>query len=210
MKKNIAIAFLTCGLLLACKNEPKAAVEDAKEVKEIVTTHNYTIKPDSKIFWQANKIVGGHTGSFSAEEGILKFEGENLKGGKVTFPIKTLKVTDIPETEESYGKLVGHLLSPDFFDMEKYSNATFEITNVEGNKITGNLNLKGITKSISFDAIITHSEDLVQVSSNKFTIDRTLWGIEYNSGKIADPAELGDYLIKDDVEIKIDVKASKS
>lgn len=209
MKKNIAIAFLACGLLFACKGEPKATVEEAKEVKEVLATSNYTIHPDSKIYWKANKLVGGHQGSFTADQGALKFEGTELKGGKVNFPIKTLKVIDIPETEEDYGKLTGHLLSPDFFDMEKHPAATFEITNVEANKVTGNLNLKGISKSISFDAIITHTENEVQVSSNKFTIDRTEWGIEYNSGKIADPKELGDFLIKDEVEIKIDVKATK-
>lgn len=214
MKKNIAIALLACGLLLSCKSEPKATTENTtentKEVKEVLTTRNYSILPDSKIFWRANKIVGGHNGSFSSDNGTLTFQDENLIGGKINFPIKSLKVADIPDTEEAYSKLVGHLLSSDFFDQEKYPNASFEITNVQENKITGNLSLKGISKSISVDAIITHNDQEVQVSSKKFTIDRTLWGIEYNSGKIADPAKLGDYLIKDDVEIKIDIKASQS
>lgn len=208
MKKNVLIALAICGLIFSCKKEEKAKIEEAKPVKEVAANMTYKVTPDSKIYWSAHKIVGGHNGSFNAEEGLLQFEGENLKGGKVTFPIKTLKVLDIAETEDDYGKLTGHLLSPDFFDMEKYPTATFEITNVEANKITGNLTLKGITKSLSFDAFINKTETGVHINSNKFSIDRTEWKIEYNSGKFADPKELGDYLIKDNVDLKIDIKAS--
>ena len=51
---------------------------------------------------------------------------------------------------------------------------------------------------------------MLTLSSEMFTIDRTEWDIKYNSGKFVAPAKLGDYLIKDDIEIKVAVKAKKA
>jgi len=47
------------------------------------------------------------------------------------------------------------------------------------------------------------------ITSEEFIIDRTEFDIKYNSGKFADAAKLGDYLIKDNVGIKVAVAATK-
>ena len=53
--------------------------------------------------------------------------------------------------------------------------------------------------------------DDVTITSDTFTLDRTEWNIMYNSATSDDvAASLGDKLIKDDVEIKISVKAKKA
>src|SRR5438128_1454093 len=40
----------------------------------------------------------------------------------------------------------GHLLSPDFFDAERYPEASFKATLVEPNRVVGEFTLKGVTK----------------------------------------------------------------
>jgi len=215
MKKQVLNLFTLIALsivILSCKKNAKEAVTDATEtVAQVATEAKYkAIAAESMIHWKANKIVGGHEGTINLDKGIIKLKGEALSGGNFIFNIKSLKCTDIPADKEENGKLVGHLMGADFFDAEKFPIAAFEITKVEGNNVSGNLTIKDVKKNITFPANVSVNGDVLNVSSNTFTIDRTEWGIKYNSGKFADPAKLGDYLIKDDVEIKIMLKAKKA
>ena len=57
--------------------------------------------------------------------------------------------------------------------------------------------------------MITISESSVMVTSEKFVIDRTDFNIMHNSAKTADAAALGDYLIKDNVDIVVNIIANK-
>jgi len=161
------------------------------------------------IMWKANKVVGGHDGTINVSNGVAKMKGDALVGGNFVFDIATLKNTDI-EKAEGRASLEGHLKSADFFDVEKFPNAAFEITSVDGNKVSGNLMMKGIKKNVTFDATVTTSGDEMKITSDTFTIDRTEWNIMYNSGKAMDAAKLGDKMINDNIEIKIAVKATKA
>ncbi len=215
MKKQIlnSFAVIAIGLtILGCKKEAKEAATGAAEaVTEVVAETKYkAIASESMILWKANKIVGGHEGTIHLEKGIIKLKANALVGGNFIFGISSLKNTDMPATDEGNAKLVGHLMSADFFDVKNHPNAAFEITKVEGNNVSGNLTIKGIKKNITFPANVSTNGDELNISSDTFTIDRTEWDIKYNSGKFADPAKLGDYLIKDDVELKIILKAKKA
>ena len=208
----IVISIVATG----CKEDAKKAeTEDAKTVKEVATevaaeTKYKVVSTESFVEWKANKVVGGHEGTINISRGLALFKGDALVGGNFVFDIKTLKNTDMPADSEGNGKLVGHLLSPDFFDAEQFPDATFEITAVEENNVSGNLTLKGIKKNVTFPAIVSVTGNDLSITSETFTIDRTEWDIKYNSGKFADPAKLGDYMINDDIELKIKVKAKKS
>ncbi len=215
MKKRVLNVLLFVSITFAatsCKEEAKTVeTEAAKTVETVITENNYTaVAAESMISWKANKIVGGHEGTINLAKGKANTKGDALVGGTFIFDINTLKCTDIPAEDESNAKLVGHLLSPDFFNAEQFSNASFEITKVDGNNVSGNLTIKGITKNVTFPASVSTDGDILSISSEMFTIDRTEWDIKYNSGKFADPAKLGDYLIKDDIEIKVSVKAQKA
>lgn len=208
-----SLAVIAIGLtILGCKGDAKESVTSAAEAvtNEVAETKYKAIASESMIHWKANKLVGGHEGTIHLEKGIVKSKANALVGGNFIFDISSLKNTDMPVTDEGNAKLVGHLLSPDFFDVKKHPNAAFEITKVEGNNVSGNLTIKGIKKNITFPANVSVNGDVLTISSDAFIIDRTEWGIKYNSGKFADPAKLGDYLIKDDIELKIMLKANKA
>jgi polyisoprenoid-binding protein YceI len=103
--------------------------------------------------------------------------------------------------------LTAHLKTADFFDVAKYPQATFESTEIKagGDKgashtVTGNLNLHGVTKSITFPATITVSPTQITVESN-FSINRKDFGINY--------AGASDNLIRDDVVLTLHVRAVK-
>jgi len=67
--------------------------------------------------------------------------------------------------------------------------------------VTGNLELHGVTKSITFPATITVQGDTVAVKA-EFAINRKDFGIVY-PGK-------PDDLIKDDVLLRLNISAKKS
>src|SRR5213076_3352646 len=96
-----------------------------------------------------------------------------------------------------------HLKSPDFFDVQQFPIATFSATAIEESgaqqKVTGNLDLHGVTKSISFPANIQVADDAVTVKA-EFAINRRDFNINY-------PGMPND-LIRDNVVIKLDLHAT--
>ncbi|MCB0735701.1 MAG: YceI family protein, partial [Bacteroidetes bacterium] len=104
------------------------------------------------------------------------------------------------------GKLVGHLKSGDFFQVDSFPTATFEVVSVNGNTITGNLTIKGITKSIEIPADVQIAENRLTASSS-FTINRNDWGITW--GSAAQPIDfLKDNLIKEEIQFDINLVAT--
>lgn len=211
MNKQILNIFtvLTLGLaVIGCKKGPEAEISEAKEVTETEVEYKYKAIPEeSMIMWTANKVVGGHSGTINVSNGVAQTKGNKLVGGNFIFDIATIKNTDI-ENPKGQTKLETHLKNADFFDVEKFPNASFEITSVEGDKLSGNLTMKGIKKNITIPVKVEMTEDIMTITSATFTIDRTDWNIMHNSGKLVE--NLGDRMIMDDVELKIAIKAKKS
>jgi polyisoprenoid-binding protein YceI len=87
---------------------------------------------------------------------------------------------------------------------------TFEITQTKtdsvGQKVIGNLTLKGKTNAIEIPVRLHIDEKTITVESQEFAIDRTRWGIVYSSGVIG---TLKDDLINDEVLIKIKLVAAR-
>ena len=125
----------------------------------------------------------------------------------------SLTVENFPEGAAEKGKLTGHLQSGDFFNIEKYPTSKFVLTKREGtageynSRITGNLTMLDVTKSITFIANVKVSENEVSVKSEDFKINRTDWGLSYNTeGTAGVPV---DYLIANDIGFTIDVTITK-
>lgn len=169
---------------------------------------------DSKVNWIGKKPTGEHTGYVKLSSGEILVEKKEIKGGSFIMDLNTITNTDLND-EGMKGKLVGHLKSPDFFDVAKYPNARFVITKVSKaagtaagdskatHTIEGDLTIKGITKKIRFDASINELNGKVTASTAPFTIDRTLWGVNYQSKSVF--AELKDQFIYDDMTLSIDL-----
>lgn len=115
---------------------------------------------------------------------------------------------DVSTVETDAPQLTEHLKSPDFFDVARFPKATFVSTAIvakPGDKgathaVTGDFEIHGVRKSITFPAKITTTADGVTVES-EFSINRKDFGIVY-AGK-------ADDLIRDDVVLKLTVNARK-
>lgn len=174
---------------------PAAAPAPAAAVK-------YAFSEDgSKLAFVGAKVSLKHDGSFEKFRGSVTVPDGDVTKGSVDFEVDLASVVSDAE------KLTGHLKSADFFDVEKFPKSTFKSTSVTPGgepgtyTITGNLDLHGVTKSISFPAKISSSGEALDVAS-EFKINRKDFGIVYPG--------MPDDLIHDDVVIKLDIKAKKA
>ncbi|MCE3011012.1 MAG: YceI family protein [Proteobacteria bacterium] len=171
---------------------------------------NTTAPVTGQITWTGTGVGKAHTGTLKLKSGELQLKGKQVVGGKFVF--------DMNSIDYKNPRLVGHLKSPDFFEVEKFSEATFVATKVEAlakpvvgapnHKITGDLTIRGTTAPISFDAIVTENGKTLTAKGDIIIPDRTVYGVKYNSKKFFDVAKLGDKLIEDQIKISLDVAAT--
>jgi polyisoprenoid-binding protein YceI len=156
----------------------------------------------SSIEWLGKKVTGQHNGTVNFKDGALVFKGKALKGGSFTVDMNSLTATDLKG--EYQGKLNGHLKDDDFFGTEKFPTATLVFKNIGAKAkdvyaVTADLTIKGITKPVTFDITVKGNS-----ATTTFNVDRTKYGIEYNSKSIF--SAIGDKAINDEFELKVTLK----
>jgi polyisoprenoid-binding protein YceI len=189
------------------KSEPNPVKVNGHAAK--ATTYKVDER-NSKVTWLAKKVTGEHSGNVNVASGSLLLENKTLKGGSFQIDTKSISVTDLTD-QEANGKLLGHLKSDDFFGVEKYPTANFEITSVKSTgagkyNVTGKLTIKGITNEVSFPATVVTENDKVQATA-KITVDRTKYGIKFRSKNFFE--NLGDKTIYDDFDLNVVLAANK-
>ena len=218
--KKLALVALAASFAVACNNAPKgekAEATEAQEVEQVAEAVSYAANTSASIIeWMGSKPTGDqHNGTIGIKEGSFEVKEGALVGGSFIIDMNSIVNLDIPADNEYNAKLVGHLKHSDFFEVETYPTARFEITNVEAiedtltsHRITGNLTMKDVSKSISFNAAVSMNEESIQFKAPQFVIDRTEWNVKFNSGKFF--SDLKDKLINDDIALKIQVEANAS
>ncbi len=189
--------------LVSCENPAdKTANADVKgavaKTDEKADGTKYVFTPDSKIEFTGSKVTGKHDGGFKTFTGHFTVKDGAPVGNdhKVTI--------DMASTFSDAEKLTEHLKSPDFFDVAKYPQTTFDVTEVKKNPdstytVSGNFNLHGVEKNISFPATVSQNGETVNIKA-EFDINRKDFGIVY-AGK-------ADDLIRDEVVIRLDLTAT--
>lgn len=218
MKKLILNTFTIVAMalvLVGCKDKAKEAETKAAEeaAKAEMASVKYKIdKALSTIDWKGFKPTGSHNGTVALESGVFTVNNGKIESGTFLIDMNSLNVLDIPAEEEDHAKLSGHLKSADFFDVEKFPTAGFEVTGFEmkdgKNMLSGNLTLKEKKNNVSIPVTVKDEGDMYSITSEAFTIDRTKWDVRYGSKTFFD--NLGDRFINDDIELKLNVKAKKS
>lgn len=161
------------------------------------------VSTQSNIDWVGRKVTGAHNGTIAVKEGELILNAGKLTGGKFIIDTTSIKILDVTDPATN-AQFAGHLASDDFFSIEKYPEATLQITSVSGNHVEGNLTIKGITHPVGFDAAVNVNGDLL-TTTGKLVIDRTKYGIKFRSGNFF--KDLGDTLIYNDFELNVNVTA---
>jgi polyisoprenoid-binding protein YceI len=156
----------------------------------------------SKVEWKAYKVTGSHNGTIDIKSGKLIFNDDKLVGGAFVMNMNTLNTTDL--SGEYKDKLDGHLKSDDFFGVAKHPTSSIAFTNVKSTgknsyKIIGDITIKGIKKSVTFNASIYGNK-----ANAALKLDRTDFDIKYGSNSFFDG--LKDKAIYDEFDLVIDVE----
>ncbi|QQS30846.1 MAG: YceI family protein [Sphingobacteriales bacterium] len=214
---SIVLITISCA---QAPDAPKATATEPQQTNSQTTSGQAVWSVDvqqSNVLWVGTKPTGRHNGSFNIKEGKAIVANGQLTGGNFIIDLSTITVLDEGMNEDSRAKLTNHLKDADFFEISQFPTSQFDITTVqpiaEGqattqnnepaptHNITGNLTLKGITKSISFPATVSLSEAGLMAKAN-FNIDRSNWGITYRNDQ-----SLGDRFIRPEVNISINLFA---
>lgn len=222
MKKTVLNIFMVAGVALAtvgCKNENNQA--NTAEAKEAATANEEAVEfkvdtTSSVIEWQGKKPTGTHTGTIDIAEGSFYANDSIVESGTFVMDMNSITVTDLKGEDKQ--NLEAHLKGTvegkegDFFNVNEYPEAKFEVTGVSQTNgqtmLQGNLTLKGETKNVEFPVNINRNGETLELTSESFTIDRTKWNVNYGSKSVFD--SLGDNFINDEIELTIKVQATRA
>lgn len=193
--KKIGILVLTVAFGTMSFVTPNVVVEEIYKVN--------TSK--SKVVWKGFKPTGSHNGTIQLESGMIEMHENKLKGGAFIANMQTIKDADGSE------RLEGHLKSADFFEVDVYKTAEFEITKVKHNEgktlVTGDLTIKDITKEITFEATTVVANNMVTFTSETIKVNRADYNIKYKSKSFFD--DLKDKFIDDVFDLQVTIVAEK-
>jgi polyisoprenoid-binding protein YceI len=213
--RTLGLAILSFSIFLTACEDP--AANKARAVTSNASTpaanagtqkapakgENLAVTPEnSKVLFTGSKVTGKHEGGFNKFSGSIDLVNEKPEESSVTVDIETSSVfTDADG-------LTKHLQTGDFFEVDKHPKASFASTKIVADPskgassytVTGDLELRGVRKSVTFPATIAVTPNDVTVTSD-FSINRKDFGIVY-AGK-------ADDLIRDDVVIKLDLKTPR-
>ena len=213
MKKYLVyfLCIALAGTTISCKNEKETVKNEPVKEESVTDYQTFTInKEQSNIDWKGYKIFKSestsHFGTMAFSEGDINVKDGKLVSGKLVIDTKSITSTDI-EDKELAAKLDNHLKNSDFFDVEQFPTATFEITKVTPSEhgdynsiIEGNLTIKGITKAVSFNANVKVDTEQVSIYTEPTDIDRTEFGVKFQ-------LPIKDGIIKNEFTLQVVIKA---
>ena len=160
------------------------------------------------LFTVSHMVISEVTGRFTDFDVSLVQNNSDFSGSKVSV---TFKPASVNTDDESRDK---HLRSEDFFYTEKYPEATFVSTAFDKTgdnifTITGDLTLRGITKSVTLNAKYNGSmKDPWGNEKAGFkvtgTIKRTDFGLKWNKA-----VEAGGLLVGENVDLTFQIELAQ-
>ncbi|MCY7293435.1 MAG: YceI family protein [Ferruginibacter sp.] len=164
------------------------------------TTKNASVIK-SNISWTGYGEIGGYslTGNIKLKNYDIQMQGDTLKSAAIT-----IDMTYISHEDKN---VENHLKDKDFFDIKKFPVATFESLKIEylsPSKATaiGNLTVKGVSKEIKIPLKIENKGGN-KILTTKISVDRTKFGIKYNSKSFF--GNLGDQAIKNKFDLAFNI-----
>jgi polyisoprenoid-binding protein YceI len=143
-------------------------------------------------------------GMFSGFAGEIMFDQANPAASSVTvsFPVKTMLT--------GWQERFDHFMSPDFFgaaddEMVTFTSTGIEVTGENTARITGDLTLNEVTKSVVLEAKLNQVGDhpMANMPWAGFDATTTLLRSDYNLGTFAP-------FVSDEVQVQISIEAMKA
>lgn len=197
---SIAAGMIACG---GAEQKAEAVTEEAP-AEEVVEAKEVSINAaESKVMWEGTMLgLYSHSGTVDVTDGKLTLEGDRVVKGKFIVDLTTMNPTDENyQDEEGHRKenLVGHLSSGDFFMVDSFPTATFEITahNIDEGTIQGNLTIRGKTNPETVENVQIDAAS--GSATGELVFDRTKYDVSFSH-----PAE--EMVLSDEISLSIGLK----
>ncbi len=228
-KKNIfTFLFVISSLLvlLECSKSNEDHSNSSNKLKHTLTApkdsiifYNLTLKEPSniihyiidtvksKVFWAIDK----HNGYVKFSYGKIGVLNNKIFNG--TFIVNMDSIVDLDiDYQLMKGTLEKILKSADFFNSAKYPNSIFKIDStkmIDKNNyyISGYMKIFNVIKPVNFNSRISIKKDSLFAQTEKFSIDRTKWGLTvYTKDHIKDD---NGFIVPIKINLKILLTAHK-
>ncbi len=166
----------------------------------------YTLDPShSQVVFSYNHLGFSTTyGMFSGFEGEIMFDAEDPAASSVNVSMPVMSMFTGWEKREE------HFMSDDFFgasegDVVTFTSTGIEVTGDNAAKITGDLTMNGVTKSVVLDTTLNQKADAHPMNNKPwlgFDATTTLLRSDFGVDKFAP-------YVSDEVEVKISIEAGK-
>jgi polyisoprenoid-binding protein YceI len=178
----------------------------------------YRIDPEkSAAEWTGRNLNNRHYGRIAIQGAELVLAGGGLSAGNIVLDMTSITNTDLQDPVWN-GMLIRHLKSDDFFGVERFPTASFNLTGwdpeggaspeASSGTATGDLTIRDVTRPVSFPAIVAPQPDGSVKAHAAFDIDRTHWNISYGSFRLFE--RLGMHLVHDTISLELFVAADRS
>jgi polyisoprenoid-binding protein YceI len=169
MKALLSLTFLFAGLFTV-KAQQYKPVDDKSEVK--FTIKNFGINTP---------------GSLNGLKGSIKFNPSDLVSSSFNVSVDVNTVNTGVDARDS------HIKKEEYFNAEKFPVISFSsikiIKEQDSYSVTGNLTIKGVTRSISFPFTVQNRDNGL-IFSGSFTIDRKDFGVGGSSAVLGNNVDV--------------------
>ena len=157
------------------------------------------------VFAVRHMVISTVRGHFSTIRGTLEFDEAHPENASIEAEVDVASIDTRDKNRDA------HLLSPDFFDAQKYPVISFKSTKVEragdDYKVTGDFTLHGLTRPVVFNVeyggTVKDPYGLTRLGINGHTkISRKDWGLTMNP-----LLETGGAVIGDEIKIEFELEA---
>lgn len=150
-------------------------------------------------------VVSTVKGRFNTFSGTFEIDEQNPAASKVDVTIQTASISTGDDNRDN------HLRSPDFFDAAQYPTITYTSTSVEKlsdekYRVTGDLNMHGVTKPVTLD--VTYEGQTKDMQGQRLagfsattSINRKDFGLTWNVA-----LEAGSVMVSEKVNIAIEAQ----
>lgn len=201
-RKNLMLGILaiTAVFFSACNQSGTNQSEEISQTGNEIRVDDFKMDlKKSQVMWKGVMLgIKYHEGTLEISNGSLEFEDGKIKGGEFIVNMASIVPTDEnynPEEGSTREKLVGHLSSADFFDVENFPTAAFKITSVEGNTASGEMTIRGTTHPEKVENISILKEGENIIISGEMVFDRKQYDVAWDS-------PMKEVILSDDVELK--------
>jgi polyisoprenoid-binding protein YceI len=172
----------------------------------LAAPETYELDPShSQVVFSYNHLgFSTTTGMFSGFEGTIEFDAEDPANSSVSVSMPIMSMFTGWEKREA------HFMSDEFFgakegDMVTFTSTGIEVTGENSAKITGDLSMNGITKSVVLDTVLNQKADAHPMNNRPwmgFDATTTLLRSDFGVGKFAP-------YVSDEVQVRISIEAGK-